>query len=176
MRAIAALLAALLALPAFSADVLSPAIPLVIAPPSADDVLPLQMAGIDYVRVYRVDCVGGHTQSTTDSAGKVAIECTGEWKRVGDVPVAMEPFQPFDAISIPVQFPLGTSYYAAVYHWFEAVPNPDGGSEPVSMERESNLDKMIRVGVSVQVTSPAISILPTPCKANQVCVRITSAP
>lgn len=132
------------------------------APATEAEARALQAAGIDYVRIYQVACVGGRVLH--EAAG---TQCTGTWERAGTAPAAQEPFLAREPITMQVPVPLGTSYWAAVYHYFAY----SAGAAPTSTEMESPLDKIVSTRVSVRIESPRLRILPTECKPNQPCVR-----
>lgn len=133
------------------------------APATEAEAQALQVVGVDYVRVYQVVCANGRV--LRDATG--ATTCTGAWERASTSPAAQEPFQPRDTIIMQVPVPLGTSYWAAVYHWFAYV---EGGA-PTSTEQESPLNKIVSARVSVSIESPQLRIIPTECKRNAPCVR-----
>lgn len=133
------------------------------APATEAEARALQVVGVDYVRVYQIVCANGRV--LRDATG--ATTCSGAWERASTTPAAQEPFQPRDPITMQVPVPLGTSYWAAVYHYFGYV---EGGA-PTSTEQESPLNKIVSARVSVSIESPQLRIIPTECKRNAPCVR-----
>lgn len=138
-------------------------VPMEIPAPATDaEARALQAAGVDYVRVYQVACVGGRVLHEASGT-----QCTGAWDRASPLFSAQEPFLAREPITMQVPVPLGTSYWAAVYHYFAYTE----GAPPTSTEMESPLDKIVATRVTVRIESPRLRIVPTECKPNQPCVR-----